>query len=52
MGTGVGVATNVLLDVLALRKGNLAGMIENVIPDASNSKKSKTNTKRRKKIWS
>jgi predicted transcriptional regulator len=33
MGTGVGVASNVILDVLALRKGNLAGVIENVIPD-------------------
>lgn len=41
MGTGVGVATNVLLDVLALRKGNLAGMIENVIPDAATVKKAK-----------
>ena len=33
MGTGIGVASNVILDVLALRKGNLAGVIENVIPD-------------------
>ena len=33
VGTGVGVASNVILDVLALRKGNLAGVIENVIPD-------------------
>ncbi len=33
MGTGIGVASNVILDVLALKKGNLAGVIENVIPD-------------------
>ena len=33
MGTGIGVASNVILDVLAMRKGNLAGIIENVIPD-------------------
>ena len=30
MGTGIGVASNVILDVLAMRKGNLAGIIENV----------------------
>ena len=33
MGTRIGVASNVILDLLALRKGNLAGVIENVIPD-------------------
>ena len=41
MGTGVGVASNVLLDVLALRKGNLAGVIENVIPDQKTVKNAK-----------
>jgi len=41
MGTGVGVASNVILDLLALKKGNLAGVIENVIPDAQTIKNAK-----------
>jgi len=41
MGTGVGVASNVILDLLALKKGNLAGVIENVIPDAQTVKNAK-----------
>ena len=49
MGTGVGVASNVILDVLALRKGNLAGVIENVIPDQktiNNAKKIQKDAKK------
>ena len=34
MGTGVGVVSNVILDLLALRKGNLSGLVDNVMPDA------------------
>ena len=41
IGTGVGVASNVILDLLALKKGNLAGVIENVIPDAQTIKNAK-----------
>ena len=33
LGTGTGVVTNVILDLLAMRKGNLSGMIDNVMPD-------------------
>ena len=41
MGTGVGVASNVILDLLALKKGNLAGVIENVLPDQKTIKNAK-----------
>lgn len=33
MGTGVGVVTNVVLDLLAMKKGNLSGLVDNVMPD-------------------
>ena len=33
LGTGTGVVTNVILDLLAMRKGNLSGMIDNVMPE-------------------
>jgi len=49
MGTGVGVASNVILDLLALKKGNLAGVIENVIPDAQTIKNAKKIQKDAKK---
>lgn len=31
-GTGAGVATNVLLDIIALRRGNVAGIAKNLLP--------------------
>ena len=34
MGTGVGIGANLILDILALRKGNLSGLVDNVMPDA------------------
>lgn len=33
LGTGTGVVTNVILDLLAMRKGNLSGLVDNVMPD-------------------
>ena len=33
VGTGAGVISNVLLDVLAIRKGKLAGLVDDVMPD-------------------
>ncbi len=49
IGTGVGVASNVILDLLALKKGNLAGVIENVLPDQktiNNAKKIQKDAKK------
>ena len=34
MGTGVGIGANLILDILALRKGKLSGLVDNVMPDA------------------
>ena len=33
VGTGAGVISNVLLDVLSIRKGKLAGLVDDVMPD-------------------
>jgi hypothetical protein len=49
MGTGVGIASNIILDLLALKKGNLAGVIENVLPDAQTIKNAKKIQKDAKK---
>jgi hypothetical protein len=33
VGTGVGVGANILLDILSIRKGKLAGLVDQVMPD-------------------
>ncbi len=48
-GTAVGIGTNVILDLLALRKGNLAGVIDNVLPDQKTIKNAKQIQKDAKK---
>ena len=48
-GTAVGIGTNVILDLLALKKGNLAGVIDNVLPDQKTIKNAKQIQKDAKK---
>ena len=49
MGMGVGISANIILDILALKKGNFTSLVDNIMPDTKTIEAAKIIQKNAKK---